>query len=127
MSYFKASTKYRKTDSLFRQIILLERPHKCEWCKHTCDPAGMDVSHVLDKGRYQKMRYQKDNVLLLCDNCHRRWHDSPLDAHKFTANYKGAEYENNLRLKDRMIPHKPDLKLCVLLFNRELSTLKEVL
>jgi len=123
MNYFKPSKKYRRTDSLFRKIILLERPHICEWCKHTCNPEGMDVSHVLDKGRYQKMRYQKDNVLLLCDSCHRRWHDSPLDAHKFMAHYKGVEYETNLRIKDRIIPHKPDLELVTLAFKQQLAAL----
>ena len=118
---YKANTsKFGATDRLFRKVILKERPEICDWCKHE---KPCDVSHILDKGRYRKMRYVKDNVLLLCRHCHQRWHDNPLDANKFLEELKGAEYYQSLKVQDRLTMYTPDLKMLALVFKQELRSL----
>ena len=120
MTYFKSNPKYRNIDALFKKILLRDRPHVCEWCGKTTE--DLDGAHILPKGMYRKMRYVKENLLLLCRFCHRRWHDSPPDAMRFLDRYKGPEYYDSLKLKDRMRPHIPDLKLLKLAFKQELNT-----
>lgn len=116
----KTNPKYRKLDNLFKQVIFLERPSRCEWCLQT---KPCDLAHLLPKGKYRKMRYDSTNVVLLCRACHDRFHSSPKDACDFVAKYKGAAYFNNLRYKDRLIPHLPDLKLLELAFKQQLKAL----
>ena len=116
---YKANTsKFGATDRLFRKVILKERPEICDWCKHE---KPCDVAHILDKGRYRKMRYVRENVLLLCRHCHQRWHDNPCDAAKFLARLKGKDYDTNLVFKDKLIMYTPDLKLLALVFKQELK------
>ena len=115
---YKANPKYRAMDSLFRKIILKERPEVCDWCKHE---KPCDVAHILDKGRYKKMRYVKENILLLCRHCHQRWHDNPIDAANFLAELKGKDYDTDLVFKDKLIPYSPDLKMLKLVWTRELG------
>ena len=112
MIYKANKAKFGKTDGLFRKVILKERPEIYDWCKHE---KPCDVAHILDKGRYRKMRYVRDNVLLLCRHCHQRWHDNPIDAAVFLNKLKGPDYDMNLRFKDKLIPHCPDLKLMELI------------
>ncbi|MES0334811.1 MAG: hypothetical protein SFH39_00415 [Candidatus Magnetobacterium sp. LHC-1] len=118
--YFKASTKFVATDKLFREYILKTRPNVCEWCKQEKE---VEVAHILPKGSFIKMRYQADNVLLLCNYCHGKWHDNPLDAADWLKEYKGAGYKDNLKIKNRLIPHKPDLKMMRVYFTQELDRL----
>jgi hypothetical protein len=117
--YFKANkSKFGKVDGLFRKVILKERPEVCDWCKNE---KPCDVAHILDKGRYRKMRYVRDNVLLLCRYCHQQWHNNPCDAAAFLAKLKGVDYDTKLRFMDKAIPHCPDMKLMEILFKQELK------
>ncbi len=89
-------------DSLFRQIILRERLNRCEWCKQI---KGLSVSHILPKGRYPRLRYLRENVLLLCTGCHIfKWHKSPLEAAKFMIETRGEDYEDKLKVYDISLP-----------------------
>ena len=119
--FYKANPKYRKLDALFKEVILSERPNRCEWCMRV---KPVDLAHLLPKGKYRKMRYDRTNVILLCRSCHDRFHSSPVDACSFIAKYKGVEYFVNLRLKDKFISHLPDMKLLVLSFKQELEALR---
>lgn len=117
MSYYPTSSKYRTPDDLFRAVILKERPSKCLWCDET---KPVDIAHILDKGRYRKMRYRKENVITLCRYCHRRWHDNPLDASTFLAKLLGNDYYDELRRIDKTL-RLPDLKLLTMVFRQELK------
>ena len=118
---YKCNPKYRRLDALFKQVILSERPNRCEWCMQT---KPCDLAHLLPKGKYRKMRYDPTNVILLCRYCHDKFHSSPVDACTFIAKYKGVDYFDNLRLKDRMISRLPDLKILAEYFRKELEALK---
>ena len=56
---------------LFREIWW-ERSHNCEICwKFIPEPRPECFSHVLSKGRYPGLRYNKRNIKILCSiDCH---------------------------------------------------------
>ena len=86
----------RECDRLFRQVLLKERPHKCEWCGKQSD--RLQVAHILPKGSHPRLRYRRENVLLLDFPCHpERWHKDPLNANLFIEMYKGNNYIETLR------------------------------
>jgi len=91
-------------DRLFRLFILSRRPHKCEWCGKPMEK-GLQISHILPKGRYPRLRYCPANVLLLCNGCHIfKWHKHPLKAQEFIERYKGEGYYQKLLVLDKIYP-----------------------
>ena len=115
-------SKFSKTDGLFRQIILQERPEVCEKCLNH-RPVG--VAHILPKGSHPRLRYQRTNVLLMCWHCHLEWaHKNPLEFNEWVCQYKGATLLDDLRIIERQLP-KVDLKMLNLCFAEELSHAKE--
>lgn len=62
----------KKIDKIFFEILKIERGAKCEICGRTQQIAPF---HILDKGRYPRLRWHKENVLLTCwFNCHYSYH-----------------------------------------------------
>ena len=112
-------------DKLFRQILLIERPHKCEWCKKETQ---VYVCHVLPKGRYPRLRYVELNVLLLCYYCHMiRWHKNPLEANAFMESRASGSLEELKMLDKTMQRHDTSyLQLLHHAKQRELEALKEL-
>jgi len=68
--------KLRKTDRLFRKYILKRDNYTCQRCGHKYNPSdnlqGLHVSHYWGRGR-ENTRFDPENCLLLCFNCHRIW------------------------------------------------------
>jgi len=111
-------SRFTATDKLFRQVILKERPNKCEWCGKV---VPVFVCHILPKGMYQKLRYQRTNVLLLCYYCHmERAHKSPIDFYEWLTVYKDKELINSLRILDLALP-RVDLKLTAICLKEDLK------
>ena len=112
-------SRFTAIDKLFRQIIVAERPHKCEWCGK--QPEVLQVAHILPKGSWPRLRYQRANVLLLCYYCHmERAHKSPLEFREWLTSYKGGDPLNNLRAMARELP-KIDLKMIALCLKEQLK------
>ena len=110
----------KQIDALFRAIILLERPHKCEWCKRENEPGKLQISHILPKGSHPKIRHYKPNVLLLCYHCHLGlWHKDPIKAWEFIRDYKGEDFKDSLLIAERIAPKQSAFGLE--LFKRELE------
>jgi len=59
---------------LFREIWI-ERPHYCECCHKELGeiPLAHFFSHILSKGAFPKYKHNKDNIILICMNCHNDW------------------------------------------------------
>lgn len=115
-------SRFTKTDKLFRQLILKERPAKCEWCGKPSNP--LQVAHILPKGAFPRLRYQRANVLLLCFYCHMiRAHRNPLEFREWLVEYKGGDPLNQLRTMERILP-KTDLKMINIILQKELEQLK---
>lgn len=116
-------SRFDKTDKVFRQIILKERPNLCEHCRKK-DGRQVYVAHILPKGTYPRLRYQRPNILLLCYWCHMEWaHKNPLEFREWLCKYKGESILNDLRLMDRMLP-KMDLKMVHMCLKEQLKEIK---
>jgi len=65
---------YKKETDIFMDIWS-ERIHFCEECGRYLgsDPKRFYFSHILSKGSHPNLRLSKDNIILLCFDCHRRW------------------------------------------------------
>ena len=111
-------SRFSNTDKLFRQIILQERPNRCE----KCGKQGiLHVAHILSKGAHPRLRYQRCNVLLLCVHHHLYWaHTSPLEFNEWAEEYKGKELLNSLRIMERELP-KVDLKMISVCLKEQLK------
>lgn len=111
-------SRFAKTDKLFREVILKERVHKCEWCGKS---GILHIAHILPKGCHPRLRYQRDNVLLLCYYCHmERAHKNPLEFVEWVLNYKGGDLLKVLRLMEKMLP-KVDLKMISICLKKDLN------
>jgi hypothetical protein len=62
-------------DTSFYKEIWSERPHYCEECDK--DLGGKweryMFSHILSKGSQPRLRHNKENVNILCLECHQSW------------------------------------------------------
>lgn len=71
---------------LFKEIWQ-ERPHVCENCGYSIPkPLAHNFAHIKSKGAYPELKYDKDNIQLLCSNwdypddrigCHWYEHNNP--------------------------------------------------
>lgn len=68
-------------DDLVKQICLKRDGEKCRRCGRIDQ---LQASHIWPKGSHQKMRFDPDNVLILCEKCHLFWwHRNPIEAHEW--------------------------------------------
>ena len=116
-------SRFSSTDKLFREYILLTHTYKCEWCGKS--DGTLSVSHILNKGTHQRLRYCEKNVLLLCYRCHiHRWHKSPLEAARFLMDYKGNDIYDVLRIYERTAS-KIDIKMLNKFFRQEIKRMED--
>lgn len=115
-------SRFTSTDKLFRELILKERPNSCEWCGQLSNL--LQIAHILPKGAFPRLRYQRANVLLLCFYCHMiRAHRNPLEFREWLVEYKSGDPLTQLREMERMLP-KTDLKMIGIVLKHELEALK---
>ena len=64
-----------KKDQEFYKEIWEERPHHCQECGIYLGMALKKeyISHILSKGAFPKLRYDKKNINVLCFNHHQQW------------------------------------------------------
>jgi hypothetical protein len=98
----------------------------CELCGRSADNIGR--FHILRVGAYPKMEFIDDNILLTCwMPCHYAWHHFGKNEDKIRwieeriKQLRGTDYEQRLKLQDKMIPHLPDLKMIAIAFKEQLK------
>lgn len=65
----------KKLDDLCRDIIRDRDEHTCQWCKRKVFGANSHVSHVIPKSKGYALRWDLQNLKVLCHYCHlHRWH-----------------------------------------------------
>jgi hypothetical protein len=71
----KSAKKKIDQDKKFYEELWLERPHYCEECDKDLGEnwAKYMFSHILSKGSQPKLRHNKDNINILCLECHQKW------------------------------------------------------
>ena len=115
----------KNCDKLFREIILLERPNKCEWCGRAI---RLQIAHIISKAAHPRLRFKKENVLLLCFPCHPpKWHKKPHEAMDYVRKYKGEKHLEKLYEIERWAGRHDRLYLMALEMNfrNELEGLKK--
>jgi ribosomal protein L37E len=62
-------------DTKFYEEIWSERPHYCEECDKGLGNKWERYmfSHILSKGSQPKLRHVKENINILCLECHQKW------------------------------------------------------
>lgn len=100
--------KLRKTDRLFRKLVLQLENYTCARCRKPYEPdncRGLHVSHYWGRGR-ENTRFDIENVCLLCYGCHLIWaHGDQRDDYKqYMIERLGKEGFD--RLEARAYTHK---------------------
>ena len=54
-----------------RKLILIDQDYTCQDCGHR-EPDIMEVNHKLERSNYPELAHDKNNLEVLCPNCHRR-------------------------------------------------------
>lgn len=103
----KSSVKVlqRKCDSLLTQIIKIKTP-QCEACSHPTQVAH----HWIEKSRSSRLRYDFDNLIALCNQCHCKIHNrfgnsvvGGLDVADVIRHKRGEDWYENIKIKGREI------------------------
>jgi HNH endonuclease. len=62
-------------DTAFFEEIWMERIHYCEKCHAPINHfAKWNFHHIKPKAKFPKLRYDKDNIMILCLQCHSQQH-----------------------------------------------------
>lgn len=103
----------KKCDKLLSQIILLERGSMCEICGKR---SNLGAFHILNKGTYPRIRFNKANILIAgwyC--CHHPYHHNYYTARDRIIpkikELRGDDYEDELRKLDAIAPKHNTLYL----------------
>lgn len=72
------TTKKKVSDGKTHQMremfldIWKKRPHRCENCNAYLgsEPLSYMFDHVLEKSKYPDLRYEEENICMLCLDCH---------------------------------------------------------
>jgi len=74
----------KKLTGIAREIVAARDFGKCQWCGEFTEGRNRQASHVIPKSQGSKLRYDLQNLKILCLRCHiYRWHKSPLDAKRW--------------------------------------------
>jgi len=75
---------------LCKTYIKKRDQHTCQWCKNKVSGRNEQWSHIIPKGSDSFLRWHPLNTKVLCLSCHRKWHNSPLEATEwFNKKYPG--------------------------------------
>lgn len=75
ISYNKAKNVHNDGHIMQREMFLAiwkKRPHRCENCDAYLgsEPLSYMFDHVLEKSKYPDLRYEEENICMLCLDCH---------------------------------------------------------
>jgi len=117
-----------KAEAILFQILLYKRGERCEICGGP--PIKLGLFHILPKGRYPRIRFHKDNLLLACwFKCHFPWHHSYYHARDIILpkikELRGDDFEDRLRKVDATSPpvSVEYLSMLILALEKELESL----
>jgi hypothetical protein len=101
MKKTKRQRLINKIDKLVRERLLNERGEFCEYCG---SQKRIQAAHIFPKGKYPHLRFDLDNILLLCYHHHFFWaHSSPVDFTNWVIKRLGNRKFNKLVRKKNEI------------------------
>ena len=80
ISRLTVSKLKKALDGIMREIIRIRDNNTCQWCGKSIFGRDSQPSHVKPKSIYGFLRFDEQNIKLLCLHCHRKWHLDPLLA-----------------------------------------------
>lgn len=97
-----------KLTSLCHEYIKIRDKHTCQKCERVVSGRSEQPSHVIPKSRSKYLRWDEDNIKVLCGGCHIWWHNNPLMAgtwfsEKFTKRSEYIKKHENISLKKHLI------------------------
>jgi len=76
-------TQIKKLDTLARKVVIRRDKGICQ----KCGKEGTDMSHVVPRSKGYALRWDLQNLKLLCKGCHmfgrESWHKNPMEAWKW--------------------------------------------
>jgi len=95
----------KKIEALIFKQLLKERGARCEICGRT---KGLGLFHILPKSTYPRLRFCKENLLIVCwYPCHYNWHHDYYKAKKIEQRIiklRGKDYLERLKALNLMTP-----------------------
>ena len=85
-------------DKITAEIVKLRDEKTCNRCGHKASGQGCHWAHIYSR-RSLQLRWDLINSFVLCAGCHRWWHENPILAHEWFADYFPARYSYLLKLK----------------------------
>ena len=98
----------KKLDDIVREMVRERDNNTCQWCgKKGLIGFDSQVSHTIPKGRSLYLRWDLQNVILLCAFCHNeKWHKLSLGRKWFDVTYperiKYLEERQHVTVKKRL-------------------------
>ena len=86
------SIKRDKYDKAASDLIRALHNHTCEHCGKQ---GRMEAAHIFGR-RHQSTRYDMDNLLCLCNGCHRNFTENPVVFTDWLYQYKGRDHVNKI-------------------------------
>jgi 5-methylcytosine-specific restriction endonuclease McrA len=78
----------KKLDDIIREKVRKRDKYTCQWCGKKVSGFDSQMSHTIPKGRCTYLRWDMQNVVLLCSFCHiEKWHKLSLGRKWFDAKY----------------------------------------
>ena len=93
----------KKLDDITRELVRKEFHNRCAWCGKPIEGVNSQKSHIKSKGAYPHLKFDLQNMILLCYNCHiGKWHHEPTEAgvwfkKTFPERYRYLEKVKNVR------------------------------
>lgn len=78
----------KKADKLFADYWKNEIG-KCERCGRK-NGVQLQLAHIMTRA-IRKLRYDRDNTIVLCASCHRHMHNKPLEFYDLVRKLKGDD------------------------------------
>jgi len=68
----ESNKSYLENRNRFFMEVWNERSHKCEHCDSVLgsEPLSYMFDHILEKEKYKDLEFEKDNIWLVCLECH---------------------------------------------------------
>ena len=82
-----------KLDILFSEYMRKKQNGICQKCLRQVGYAKLQVSHLFGR-RYKALRWDEDNVSIVCFSCHLAFHESPVEHVAWFIRERGqAQYD----------------------------------
>jgi len=92
------------------EYIRLRDKNTCQWCGKRVEGSNAHTSHVIPKSHGNALRYDENNLKLLCFHCHlMRWHLHPLEADLWFQKCFPERYEYLMNFKEKTLKLTPSL------------------